>query len=83
MRKIWFDFNAMNPTGMAWCSRQFCEGAGFGGFWDEGPIIGERVLLYDSDGNSCEGVIKSFDGEWGILVQTEISTWKDGVSIDE
>lgn len=69
MRKIWFDFNAMNQNGVAWASRSFCDGT---------PSIGERVLLYDGEGNSCEGVIRYFHGKKGIVVQTDISTWKAG-----
>lgn len=76
MRRIWFDFNAMNHNGVAWASRQFCDGGLM--LNKKGPQVGERVLLYDGEGNSCEGVIRNFHGKWGIVVQTEISTWKDG-----
>jgi hypothetical protein len=64
---IWADFNSVDERRLITASLRFAMTA-------ERPFHGERVRLYDDEGNSVLGVVERLEG-LVIHVRPEIDTW--------
>jgi hypothetical protein len=41
------------------------------------PNKGDGVLVYDAEGNECEGVVERLTS-WGCYAMLDMNTWRDG-----
>lgn len=72
--RLWADFNAADGE-MIWTSLRRA------GFVPEGePAIGQRIELWDHEGNVCMGVVTRVDDPI-VYLRLDLSTWEDADSV--
>ena len=64
---IWSDFNSIDPHRSITASLRFAATA-------ERPLPGERVRLYDDEGNSVMGIVERVE-DLVVHVRPDIDTW--------
>lgn len=72
--KLWADFNEVDGE-MIWTSLRRVD------FLPEGePEIGQRVDLWDHEGNVCTGIVTNVDDPI-VWLRLDFSTWIDAQSV--
>jgi hypothetical protein len=72
--RLWADFNEVEEE-ILWTSLRRVS------FVPEGePEIGQRVELYDHEGNACQGIVTKVRGPI-VWVRLDLSTWIDAEAV--